>query len=335
MKLNEIIELNHKKSEIEPTISDIYGIIYRIYCIPEKKSYVGQTFSHIVSKYYNKFGLINRCKKHYTDRKLDRCMIRPFYQALNTYESNQFEVYEEKRIYGKELARINQIEGEYMEKYNSVYPNGYNLEEVGKRYGSLLQRLSEYHKFEIQKFQYKDKTRKTRCKDVCFGKRFGLKRQLYSQDLIIEKLSEIEIDSIRLMDSNGLRMIIKEKDCRDNIRIYFSSTKEDCIKFAEELCDNIEIAESFKKGYKCQNKLDKVINIDEDIHKVIGKLYSKVYHLNFYGRKNNRIQSLADISFGGKNLNEKDSIDKALEFVELYMKQTNNEDTEYILQSEI
>ena len=44
MKLDELLKQNHppKKNDLK----DVYGIIYRIFCVPENKSYIGQTFSH-------------------------------------------------------------------------------------------------------------------------------------------------------------------------------------------------------------------------------------------------------------------------------------------------
>ena len=63
MKLNELLEIKRpvknagdKKTEL----TDVYGIIYRIYCVPENKNYIGQTFSHgHVGKYLSKKGLLN------------------------------------------------------------------------------------------------------------------------------------------------------------------------------------------------------------------------------------------------------------------------------------
>ena len=55
-----------------------------------------------------------------------------------------------EKIFGKELALINIKEGEYMKKYNSLDPNGYNTEEVGKIYSQLLKDLSKFYNFEIE-----------------------------------------------------------------------------------------------------------------------------------------------------------------------------------------
>ena len=40
--LTEILEMNYKSKDKNFTdMNEIYGIIYRIYCIPEDKSYIG------------------------------------------------------------------------------------------------------------------------------------------------------------------------------------------------------------------------------------------------------------------------------------------------------
>ena len=128
MKLYELLELTyskHKDKNPTTSIDDLYGIIYRIYCIPEDKSYIGQTYSHnYVNNYFNRYGVLNRMKVHYRSKNTKTCKNRPLYVALNKYSTDQFDITEEIRIYGKDLANINQIEGDYMTKYNSVYPNG-------------------------------------------------------------------------------------------------------------------------------------------------------------------------------------------------------------------
>jgi len=335
--LSEILELNYsyRKDRTKKTdISEVYGIIYRIYCIPEDKCYIGQTFSHMIClEYLDRHGIISRCKIHYRAKEYDEHKIKPLYQALNKYSSDQFEVYEEKRIYKEEIGRINQIEAEYMEKYQSLYPNGYNIEEIGKKYTRLMKRLGEHYGFEIKRHNYIDKTREKRCKDICFGIRFGIKRTKYSNDLIREKLKSINIENIRLIKTNNeLRIIVKEKGAKDNIRVYFKGSKEDCESFARQLTNNVEISESFQGNdcYKYQSKLDKVLAIS-DITRIAGKIYdsavskSKTYLIIFYGKKNNKIQSLARISFGGRTIDIEQSRNDAIEFIERFKKETKSD----------
>jgi hypothetical protein len=324
MLLSELLEMNHKKRSKPTVVEDIYGIIYRIYCIPENKSYIGQTFSHFkTSNSFASCGILTRCKRHYQSRNYKINQNKPLYIALKKYPPSQFQIFEETKLYKSEIARINQIEGEYMVRYNSLIPNGYNLEEIGKKESELMKILAEFHKFEIEKTEYKDKTRERRCKDVCFGTRFNIPRELVNLDTIEEELKKIKISSIKLTKSVGtLRIIVKEEDSKDNIRIYFHGTTEECIDFVEQFTDNIIITEKFYEGtYKYQNKLNKVISLD-NIKKVIyGIRKSKgktTFVIAFRGLINGYSELLEKFSFGGKNGN----IEEGKKFLELFKQQT-------------
>jgi hypothetical protein len=335
--LSEILELNYayRKDRTKKTdISEVYGIIYRIYCIPEEKSYIGQTFSHMIClEYLQRHGIISRCKIHYRAKDYDDHRNKPLYQALNKYSSDQFEVYEEKRLYKEEIGQINQVEAEYMEKYQSLYPNGYNIEEVGKKYTRLMKRLAEHYGFEMKRHDYVDKTRENRCKDVCFGVRFGLPRASYSKNLIRNKLKSIDIESVRLVKTaNDLRIIVKEIGSKDNIRVYFKGSGEECLDFARELTENVEISENFRGTdcYKYQTKLEKALSL-EGVLRITGKIYGNVsagnqtYLLIFYGRKEGKIQSVSRISFGGKTLDISESKRDAMEFIDRFATATTSD----------
>ena len=334
--LTEILEMNYKSKDKNFTdMNEIYGIIYRIYCIPEDKSYIGQTFSHVqTGKYYCRYGVINRCKQHYRDRLDDLNKNRPLYQALNKYPSNQFTVFTEIKIEGKELANLNQIEGEYMERYITVHPDGYNVEEVGKRYPKLLSELAKYYKFEINHFVYEDKTRVKRCKDICAGIRFGLKRDEVTPEKVFECLKKIQVESIRIVDSNGFRLVIKEKGTIDNIRVYFKGSKEDCLEYAKRIHPNVIIADSFKGGYEYQTKLDEALAID-NIKKVSYNRYKNssneaiTYLIIFYGDKN---KAVLRVSFGGKTIDSEVSHETSGKFMDKFITEyKNTNDVEYKL----
>ena len=151
MKLDELLKNTYppkKRDEKKNELNDVYGIIYRIYCIPENKSYIGQTFSHCYSrKYICKSGILTRCKHHYNDRTLEVNKDKPLYTALTKYSPDQFIIYEEEQLFNTSIGLINQKEGEYMIKYNTLSPNGYNIEETGKKYSKLLKDLIDLHEF--------------------------------------------------------------------------------------------------------------------------------------------------------------------------------------------
>lgn len=275
MKLSEILELKYtNKNKDKNSIEDVYGIIYRIYCIPEDKSYVGQTCSHTkIGEYICKTGLLKRIKTHWTDRTNEYKKDNNFAKILCKYEVNDFEVFEETRLYGKEIGKINLMEKEYIKKYNCIYPNGYNTKEFGSNNNKMLKILGEHYSFEVEKGDYVDTTRDTRCKDVTVGTYFNMSKNEINKDIVLEKLKNVNIEKIRLTDSNGLRILVKVKDENINIRIYFSGSEEECLEYAKKISDKIETSEAFRQCYKYQCKIEKVIELSELIEKVSGKMY--------------------------------------------------------------
>lgn len=345
MKLNELLNKTHpnkKKGEKKNELSDVYGIIYRIYCIPEKKSYIGQTLSHTHTKnYISKTGLLNRCKHHYSDKNLDVNKDKPLYVALSKYSPDQFLIFEEELLFEKDIQEMNNKEGEYMKKYNSIFPNGYNIEEVGKKYPKILKDLSVLYDFEIRKYKYNDTTRERRVKDLCLGTYFGLKKKKISHEEIYKLLKKLDIKNIKLVDSNGLRIVVKVNNEKDNIRVYFNGTKEECISFSKKLTKDVIISPSFisKETYKYQLKIDKILEDKNLITSISGKSYynesrnSDTYLIMVFGNKNNRNQTLHRISFGGKSINIKDSYKTGLDFIERIKKHIINSNVTYIIEN--
>jgi hypothetical protein len=345
MKLDELLKKTYppkKRNEKKTELSEVYAIIYRIYCIAENKSYIGQTFSHVYSRnYICKSGILTRCKHHYNDKNLEVNKNKPLYIALTKYSADQFIVYEEEQLFNTSIELINQKEGEYMIKYDTLFPNGYNIEETGKKYSKLLKDLSELHCFKIKKYEYVDKTRTRRIKDICIGKYFGLEKQQLGKEKTLELLKTLKIESVTLVNSNGLRIIVKLKNEKDNIRVYFSGSNDECIEYVKKITDNVVISSSFigKDCYKYKLKLDKVIEDKDIITTVTGKSYhnntrdSDTYLIMISGTKNKRVQTLHRISFGGKSMNIKDSYKIGLDFVERLKKELNNSSVKYILEN--
>ena len=345
MKLNELLEIKRpvknagdKKTEL----TDVYGIIYRIYCVPENKNYIGQTFSHgHVGKYLSKKGLLNRCRDHYNNRLLEVNKDKPLYIALEKYDLVDFEVFEEEILYKQDISLINQKEGFYMLKYNSLFPNGYNSEEIGKKYSKLVKDLCELYNIEIQKHNYVDTTRENRIKDICIRTYFNLKREYgLGPDKTLELLKTLDIEKLSLVFSNGLRIIIRIKNYKDNLRVYFSGSNEECLEYSKKISDNIIITPSFygKDSYKYQLKLDKVLEDKDIITSIIGKDYSnssrnsRTYLIIIYGIKNGRTQILHKVSFGGSSINIEDSYKTSIEFIEKFKRETiDNLSIKYIL----
>ena len=346
MLLSKILLETKIENSIEnrEDISEIYFIIYRIYCIPEKKSYIGQTCSHMKSgEFFIPAGIGARCKRHYSDREKLEYKDRPLYKALNTYSTDQFEVTEEQHVFGKDLARINQIEAEYIIKYESQIPKGYNFELVGKRYSELLKQLAEYHGFTIDHFEYKDPGRNTRKHEVGFGTRFNLARGEYDRDIILQHIENIKVEGVELRrvsprGKDEYRVIVTEVDQKNTIRIYAKDEKDACelgeniIALHQDKNINIVISPNFYKGYKYQPKLDKILGLAEYVVRVRGFANTKqttgvtTYTVHFRGIIDGKKQLLMTISFGGKKIPIETSMEEALKFVEKF-KNDNDKST--------
>lgn len=344
MKLNELLQIKRpikNSADKKNELTDVYGVIYRIYCIPENKNYIGQTFSHGYSgKYFIEKGLLNRCRTHYNDRLLAKNKNKPLYISLEKYSLEDFEVFEEEKLYKEDISLINQKEGFYMTKYNSLYPNGYNIEKIGKQYSKLIKDLCDLYNIQMQKYNYIDTTRENRVKDVCIGTYFNLeKREILGHDKTLELLKTLDIEKITLVNSNGLRIIIRIKNYKDNLRVYYSGTNEECLEYSKKISNNITITPSFygKDYYKYQLKLDKVLEDKNIITSIVGKDYynksrnSRTYLIMISGIKNGRTQTIHRISFGGASINIEDSYKIVIEFIEKFKEKNDNLSIEYII----
>lgn len=307
-------------------------LIYRIYCFPENKNYVGQTYSHIIrSQYFSHYNVFGRITTHIVGKDDIKYKNHPLYIALNKYDLKDFGVSIEKRLYGKDIQNINNEEEIFIKKYNCMSPNGYNLEKTGKRYGKMFKLLSEYYKFDIPLYEYKDTTRETRGKDICIGVRFGFKRnKRLSEYQILNLLSAIDIDYVRLIKTGKeIRILVKENNSRDHIRIVYKENSDKCLEYVKKISDKIIIAPSFSgNSYNYQEKLDKLLDIEIPITTITGKHYiskkKDTYRLNFYGKKI-RTQLIFTITFGGK-LPIQESYEKALEFLNKFKTTTEQKD---------
>ncbi len=182
--------------------------------------------------------------------------------------------------------------------------------------------MCEYYGVDIERIEYIDDTRSRRVKDVCFGIYFNVKRKKFTLKEILEMLKTLDIESVTLKYSNGIRILVRVKNEHDNIRVYFNGTNDECLDFVKELTDNIIISPSFDvKVYKYQDKLDRVLNDKDNITSLVSKEYfnnarqSYTYAIRIHGLKNERYQLIHSITFGGRNIKIKDSYETALEFI--------------------
>ncbi|AYV78613.1 MAG: GIY-YIG catalytic domain-containing endonuclease [Edafosvirus sp.] len=105
------------------------GVIYQIYCIINKKSYIGQAVSFIAGN--KPWGAEKRWTSHLNEALnggKDHCIL--LNNAIRKYGSKNFEIKTlEENI---SLDEIDEFEEKYIIEYNSMVPNGYNLTKGGK-----------------------------------------------------------------------------------------------------------------------------------------------------------------------------------------------------------
>lgn len=112
----------------------VTGIIYKITNITNNKIYIGQTLSH--RKNHNRFrpfGHIGRFNDHISEAlcntKKNQC--RYLNQSIRKYGKDTFIV---EKIEECDVNILDEKEKYYINLYNSLYPNGYNLTIGGKSY---------------------------------------------------------------------------------------------------------------------------------------------------------------------------------------------------------
>jgi hypothetical protein len=135
--------------------------IYIITCSETNKCYVGQAVSHILNTgKYRRYGMERRLRGHISEafsNKKNQCHY--LNNSIRKHGGDKFEV---KLLDTCSLENSDKLEEYYIIKYNTMYPNGYNL-----KFGSKTTRLSEegkkrvsdgvYNYYKDKKFQrYKD-----------------------------------------------------------------------------------------------------------------------------------------------------------------------------------
>jgi hypothetical protein len=131
---------------MEKILEDNSQVVGQIYLITNKqtnKQYVGQTLSH--RKNHNKyrpFGYIGRFKDHISEALCNTKKKQCTYlnNAIRLYGKDEFTV-ELITVCPKENLDI--YEEKYIQEYNSLYPNGYNLTTGGKVFKNIETDIEE------------------------------------------------------------------------------------------------------------------------------------------------------------------------------------------------
>jgi hypothetical protein len=103
-----------------------YIEIYKIICFETEKCYIGQTVSHVLNTTkYRRYGMEKRLRCHISEafsKKKNQCHY--LNNSIRKYGADNFDVELLERCYPEES---DDREAYYIIKYNTMFPNGYNL----------------------------------------------------------------------------------------------------------------------------------------------------------------------------------------------------------------
>ncbi len=138
---------------------EIRGIVYNITCVKTDKKYIGQTLTHKKTrgKYYS-YGIRERLVEHIGAAKRGR--NTPLCKAICEHGNENFKIEEIKRC---ELEMINTLESLYITQYNTLVPNGYNVQEHSRpRSSKIYVDNSIIENIEIRGIKENDENKKVR-----------------------------------------------------------------------------------------------------------------------------------------------------------------------------
>jgi len=198
-----------------------YCEIYKIINKVNNKIYVGQTVSHVLNaKRYRPYGHIRRFKSHVSEAfssKKNQCHY--LNNAIRKYGTSNFEV---ELIECCPLEISNEKEIYYIEKYNSLFPNGYNLKNGGNV------------------FTHSDESKKRL--SIGVAKYYSDKKMQRFKD--IKKIDDDIYKYIRPLKRNNTQygwyvLINRKKADFGGVHIPLEKSKEDAIKFIKYLKNHL------------------------------------------------------------------------------------------------
>ncbi len=126
--MNQILEVNEKHK--------VVGEIYKITNVLNGKNYVGQTRSHRLNHgKYRPFGCLGRFKDHISEANSTKKNQSIFLNyALLKYGIDAFIC---EKIATCDISELDELEKQYIVKYDSKFPNGYNLTDGGRGFTDI------------------------------------------------------------------------------------------------------------------------------------------------------------------------------------------------------
>jgi hypothetical protein len=203
-------------AEIIPKPQNYHGQIYQIRNLTTNKIYIGQTVSHVVSRRkYIKYGYLIRWKKHISDSRdpYKRKQCTALNRAIRNHGEHDFEVQliDTCIHVGNDL---NELEINYIAKYDCIAPKGYNLTNGGEKHAILdwqkeqiSNTLIEYYSLDENKKKHsKDHWEKTDKRTVERYKNIGITRvhlqvkaaKLETKIFVTTFINQLEFDKFQV-----------------------------------------------------------------------------------------------------------------------------------------
>lgn len=255
-------------------MTDIKAVIYQMKCRTTKKKYIGQTRSHKLTrgKYY-KYGINSRFREHIS---ASRRRNTPLCQAIKEHGEENFKI---KILEECSFEDASEREMYYIDKFNTVVPNGYNKQQYSRTYKNPVEVCPT----------------KTKSKCRISG---------------VRKNGVLTFVRIYLYSPEGTKRINFNRTDQT-----FEENLERAKEYASQLSDNITIdnviqAPTFEEQY--QKKIDACIQYD--LGSVILALSGTLVRVCIY--EVDGIRCVKTVTFGGRHSSLKENVENALKFVE-------------------
>jgi group I intron endonuclease len=255
------------------------GVIYKITCNPTGLSYVGQACSN---KHKNgtpyKYGASGRWNDHVSTSKKAET---PIAQAIRKYGRENFTV---SVLEEAELGRLDELEANWIERENTLVPNGMNVAKHGRNKHHLESTLAAHFRGRVQ-----SATLRPICKD-------GENRLVY---LIM-----------RMNDGTSQRVTFGQH--REHT---YERAVEHAREFARELACPVQELLDNALLRKYAEKLELLDG--ETITQVRITTASKLIAVYISTAERTRHEDQVRVCFGGKHITREDAYKSALEFTQL------------------
>lgn len=230
-----------------------YGDIYKATCKVSKKSYIGQAKKH-QGKFDDNWGYIKRWNSHIYEAlnsEKDHCSL--LNNAIRKYGAQNFTI--ERIDESDDQDELDELEIKYIQEYNTLVPNGYNLVKGGKKGNKVSQET------------------KVKQSNVRLGMRKNKASRKYVED---NDLPKYIIAVRRNGDKKGFKILNFPVgiDKPEYLNKYFNFTdyknEKDCLDSA------IHYLENLKKEYKfiCKNDVEN----ENEVKQVSTKKTEKKQH---------------------------------------------------------